>query len=281
MNAKNYGRLAVVLATAGAIGAMGLPLADAAPAVQPHYAYGALVDHSAKSFSAQGVRELSTAAAPASVDLSPYAASPGNQGQVGSCVAWAIDYSAYSILMKEQGITGAPMAPMYTYAQIARGNDQGSYPKDHFKILTSQGLDTRADYWQGDYDYTTQPTSAQRTNAAHWKLSGYTSLNTGSALKAGVQDSLAKGLPVVITIPVYGSFEKISRSAAQAYTYYPSSGEQLLGYHEITIIAYNDKGVRIQNSWGTSWGDGGFINVPWRFVTGQVQEAEAVGKLVK
>lgn len=280
MNTKSCGRLAAVLVAAGAIGAMGLPQALAAPA-QPHYRYGALLEpKSNQSFSALAMH-AAPSVAPASVDLTPYAISPGNQGQVGSCVAWAIDYSAYSILENEQGIKGNPHAPMYTYAQIARGNDQGSYPSDHFKILKSQGLDTKAHYWQGDFDYTTQPDSSERANAAHWKLSGYTTLSTGSALKAGVQDSLAKGLPVVITIPVYTSFERISRATAQNYTYYPSSGERLLGYHEITIVAYNDKGVRIENSWGTNWGDGGFINVPWRFVSGQIQEAEAVGKLVK
>src|SRR5438105_12704470 len=51
-------------------------------------------------------------AAPGSYDLSPYALSPGDQGQVGSCVAWATGYSAIGLLMTEQNINGAPMAPM-------------------------------------------------------------------------------------------------------------------------------------------------------------------------
>src|SRR5690242_18401918 len=54
-------------------------------------------------------------AAPSSYDLSQYALSPGDQGQVGSCVTWATGYTGIGLLMHEQGISGSPMAPMYIY----------------------------------------------------------------------------------------------------------------------------------------------------------------------
>jgi C1A family cysteine protease len=186
-----------------------------------------------------------------------------------------------SILENEQGISGHPQAPMYTYAQLARGNDQGSTPSDTFDILTSQGVDTMDDYWQGNFDYTTQPDSNERANAANWKLSGYTPISTGSGIKAGVQQAIASGLPVAISIPVYMSFERISRQQATDYSYYPTSGDQYMGGHEITIIGYDTNGVRVQNSWGTSWGDSGFINLSWNYLSRQVEEANAVGKLVQ
>jgi C1A family cysteine protease len=279
-------RVAIALAVAGAVGAMAAPIATAAAPAHPllsktqHRANGALPSqHRAAHSQALAVRTAPRV--PASASLAQYTVSPGDQGQVGSCVSWAIDFTAMSILENEQGISGHPQAPMYTYAQLARGNDQGSTPSDTFDILTSQGVDTMSDYWQGNSDYTTQPDTGERANAANWKLSGYTPISTGSGIKAGVQQAISQGLPVAISIPVYQSFEQISRSQATDYSYYPTQGDQYLGGHEITIIGYDSNGVRVQNSWGTSWGDSGYINLSWNYLANQVEEANAVGKLVQ
>ena len=52
--------------------------------------------------------------------------------------------------------------------------------------------------------------------------------------------------------------------------------------HEVTIVGYNTKGVKIENSWGSGWGARGFFTVPWSFFnTGDVDEIHAMGKLVK
>ncbi|GGU47075.1 hypothetical protein GCM10010211_08540 [Streptomyces albospinus] len=222
-----------------------------------------------------------SAGLPRSVDLTKYAATPGDQGQVGSCVAWSIDHSAMSILEHEQGIKGGPQAPMYTYSQIVKGQNVGTTPIDHFKIATTQGVDSKSDYRQGDFDYTTQPTAHEIRNAAKWKLSGYTPLHKGSQIKADVQAALAKGEPVNIAIPVYNSFFYLTPQQAASYSYYPAAGEPYAGGHAITIVGYNSKGVRVENSWGTGWGDHGYINLSWKYLADQVWEANAVGKLVK
>ncbi|MEE1782784.1 C1 family peptidase [Streptomyces sp. SP17BM10] len=40
--------------------------------------------------------------------------------------------------------------------------------------------------------------------------------------------------------------------------------------------------MKIENSWGTNWGDHGYFTVPWSFFdTGDVQEAHAMGKLIQ
>ncbi|MFI9271360.1 C1 family peptidase [Kitasatospora sp. NPDC052896] len=288
MTEKNtYGRAIAVLAIAGALSSVIVPAADAAPASPAHrhhhYALGALLDPARDHTHTALAPHALAADLPASVDLSNYLPSVGDQGQVGSCVAWAIDYSAIGIMEGEQGIKGAPHAPMYTYAQIAQGDDQGSYAYQHFDILTTQGLDTKADYWQGDFDYTTQPDANETANAANWKLSGYTALDTGDALVNEVKSSLAQGEPVVFAFEVYQSLEDIDASTAANYSYYPTDSElagQPLGGHEVAIVGYNDQGVKIANSWGSSWGDNGYFTVPWKFVTNQIEEADAVGKMI-
>ncbi|WP_254068419.1 C1 family peptidase [Streptomyces sp. TM32] len=222
---------------------------------------------------------------PSSFDLSTYALSPGDQGRVGSCVTWATGYSGYGILMKEQGISGSPMAPMFIYSQIAQGNDQGTWASVALPMEQKQGIDTKDDYWQGDFDYTTQPDDNERANAAHYTLSGWTQLPTsGSKAKAAIQDAISQGMPVPIGFTVHKSFMDMDAETASSYSYLPgkSNSDPVEGGHEVTIVGYNDKGVKIENSWGGNWGDGGFFTVPWSFFdTGDVDEVSAMGKLVK
>lgn len=219
-----------------------------------------------------------TTALPASASLQQYALAPGDQGQVGACVTWATGYTGYGILMREQGIGGAPMAPMYIYSQIAQGDDEGTTAAVALPMEVSQGIDTRADYTQGDYDFTTQPTAAERTNAARYRLSGSSDLTARGDLKTNVETAIASGLPVTIGFQVRPNFETLSTSS---YNYVPDTRQASLGGHEVTIVGYTSSGVTLENSWGSSWGNNGFFTAPWSFVTGsEVVEVHSMGKLV-
>lgn len=216
---------------------------------------------------------------PDSVDLSPFAPAPGDQRSVNSCVAWSLAYTAYGVVANEMGISGPPFAPMYTYAQVVQGQNIGTTPGANLDIATSQGIDTAADYTQGDYDFTTQPTAAETRNAANWKLTGYVPLKTGDQLESDVKTALSQNEPVMITIPVYQDFESMTQELAASGTYYPSPSSPLAGSHEVTVIGYNSTGVRVENSWGAGWGDSGFVTLSWKYLADQVVEANAIGAL--
>jgi hypothetical protein len=93
--------------------------------------------------------QASAAALPASVDLTPYAMPAGNQGQVGSCAAWASDYSALGYWENKQKIVGGALQPMYTYSQVDGGVDEGSYIEANLLVDQQQGIDNQSDYYQG------------------------------------------------------------------------------------------------------------------------------------
>jgi C1A family cysteine protease len=294
-HAKSAG-IAAAFATAAAITAVAAAPASAA---QPgkatphhHYATGLNITRARAAeragLAAQAHNHHLAAAlsadAPSSASLAQYALSPGDQGQVGSCVTWATGYSAYGILMNEQGISGAPMAPMYIYAQIAQGNDNGTTGNVALGMEQDQGIDTNSDYWQGSFDYTTQPDTNERANAANYKLSGYQTLPVGDGTEAAIKSAISQGSPVSIGFNVRQSFMDLSGQAASDYSYQPGddSSDPVVGGHEVAVIGYTDQGVTIENSWGSSWGDNGYVNVPWSFfTTGDVDEVYAVGKLVQ
>lgn len=214
---------------------------------------------------------------PRSFSLARYALPPGDQGQVGSCVTWATGYSAYGILMHEQGLQGAPMAPMYIYSQIARGVDQGTYAAVALTMEQSQGIDTRSDYWQGDFDFTTQPDHREKANAAHYKISGFTDLSSATDRVAAVKSAIASGMPVVVGLRLKDSIYPLSASN----DIYPDTGA-VVGGHEVTIVGYSKDYVTVQNSWGPKWGKGGFFRMRWSTITGSdTVEVNAVGKLVR
>lgn len=50
-------------------------------------------------------------------------------------------------------------------------------------------------------------------------------------------------------------------------TYLEYDGGETPGYHEVTLVGYDEHGVIVQNSWDTWWGDGGFFRLAWSYIT--------------
>ena len=262
-----------LLSIAGATVAAGsVPAAGATPA--PH-ALGALRP---AARIAPHVQTLTLP--PASVDLRQWAVTPGDQGAVSSCVTWAIDYSMLGWYSRFTGVAGEPFALMYTYSQINGGSDNGSYPTAALDVAVQQGSDTRADYTQGDYDWRDQPTDAEHTNAAHYKIKGYETLFSGAGQDASattIKNALAAKHPVAIEMAVRNGFESLGSNPAAVDDDITSG---ILGYHEVLALGYDAAGLIIENSWGTGWANGGYGRLSWRVVKADVWEGDTIDGLV-
>ncbi|HEY8096237.1 MAG TPA: C1 family peptidase, partial [Methylobacter sp.] len=237
---------------------------------------------------------------PASIDLSAWAAPIGNQGDVGSCVAWAIVHGMLGWYANRYGGPAAPrqgfyFAPMYVYSQVnlgaAQGQDRGTATAmDAMSLLASQGVDTQshynktesplaADYFKGDFDWKTQPTADEIANAAQYRIGGYNTLfayPAASGLTArangiyAIKAALAASQPVAITMRIGWDFFKLA--PYQLYddtSIYP-------GYHEVLAVGYDQQGLLLQNSWGTGWGTAGFARMAWATVDRNVIEANII-----
>ena len=228
------------------------------------------------------VIRLAAGTPPASVDLTAYAPPVGDQKQVNSCAAWATDYTALGYWENRLGIGGGVLAPMYTYSQATGGRNVGTSIEQHLAIAKSQGVDSWADYWQGAYDYSDLPTTAEMTNAANWKVSGYQQLAIGRSASStvtqqSIEAAVAAGEPVVIGIPVYDNFMSLGSAN---HGFYSGISGLYDGGHAVTVLGYDSTGVRIENSWGTRWGDSGFATLAWGYINQYAIDAVAVGQVV-
>lgn len=86
------------------------------------------------------------------------------------------------------------------------------------------------------------------------KISSYTGYASVDARK----NALATIGPLLAGMAVYNDFFAYSSGV-----YVKSSGTSLAGYHCITVVGYDDAQQCwiLKNSWGGSWGDGGFVKV--------------------
>lgn len=247
--------------------------------VAPHFTPLA----TSKAFKAQAI--------PTSVDLTPYAIAPGDQGPVGSCVSWAIGHTMMGWYSSKAG-DAKEFAPMYIYSQThidSSPDGGGSYVSEALALTEKQGVATAANYPQGDYNFTTLPTDTERAEAAQYKTAGAETLFISNGEEEGVgpeaetviKEALASGNPVGLGIPIYESFEELD---ADNYTYDlndPSTTEDYLGGRYLIALGYDDQGVTVENSWGDNWGNKGFAKLDWNWVNARVNEANYMAGIVK
>ncbi|GIF26328.1 hypothetical protein BJ973_005687 [Actinoplanes tereljensis] len=265
----SHGILAAAFVATGAVALPAIPAAAATRTSGTVHPTGALAP-TAKVAAKFKIRALGTL--PASVDLRAGAPAVGDQGQVGSCVAWSIGYSLSGYYARGIAGAGVPYAPLYLYMRTVQGTpgpNTGLSVSAALRNEQTEGIDTQADYWQGTTNYSVAPTADQVANAANYKLTGWTTLfagvQGGTRAQAAIQQSLADGTPVSITIPVYSAFDSVKSMDA-----YSSTSGALRGYHQVTAYGYDSTGLIIRNSWGTRWGSSGDAKLAWSFVNGSV-----------
>ncbi len=205
---------------------------------------------------------LSVTTLPAAVDLSAKMPSVGDQGQEGSCVAWASAYAMRGYEARQD--VWAAIAPKSTdptlnfsasfiYNQLNGGQDAGISIPAALNLMEQKGAATLADMPYVAGQFTTQPSAAALSDATHFKLSsyGYIAPTDFTSMKG----QLAAGIPVILAIQVYSNFFGLGQN--QVYTGAAGTYE---GGHAIAAVGYDDskQAVEIINSWGPYWGTAGY-----------------------
>ncbi|WP_164013863.1 Calx-beta domain-containing protein [Pyxidicoccus trucidator] len=220
-----------------------------------------------------------------------------SQGSIGSCTAWATTYYQLSHTValqygwdaKHSADNARLFSPKWTYNFINYGVDGGSYISAAYDLLSRQGATTWANI-PYDSNYTSWPVDPAvwrgalpfRTNPVQY----INQVSTPAGLER-VKELLANGYVLVygtyvnswqgMTIKNDPATPDDDAFVGKSVTYWQNGYN---GSHAMTIVGYDDtiwadinknnvvdpgeKGaLRIANSWGTGWNEGGFTWVAY------------------
>lgn len=237
-----------------------------------NYATGAELETDAQieSFSSAPTRR---AFYPPVVDLSNRFPPPGDQGQQGSCVGWAVGYAARSYYNAKSG-RGANLplsqipSPAYIYNSNANGCCScGMQIFSALDLLKFKGASSLASYPYNE-DICSPPASLERKQANGFRIQDWLALRVPSIVNSArdrdiarlnmVKQELAFGHPVVISLQTTTTF--FAGKGVWPGDGDVMCGEKPCGGHALAITGYNDKKRRFKfiNSWSRRWGKDGY-----------------------
>ncbi len=141
-------------------------------------------------------------------------------------------------------------------------SDSGASEADALNALMSFGVCSDSLWPYLPENCNVQPPSSCSVQASGHKMKnvGVFDLSDPNLIE-NVKSTLASGIPVMFGLKVYSNFENTSNGNIGM----PSG--QYLGGHEILIIGYSIDTFTCINSWGSSWGNGGFCTIPVAYLT--------------
>ncbi|MGH9075886.1 MAG: C1 family peptidase [Acidimicrobiales bacterium] len=210
-------------------------------------------------------------ALPASVDLTSRPDMPPvyDQGRLGSCtgnaIAGAVDFDNH----RQQGSFLAP-SRLWVYYQErviegTVGQDAGGQIRDGIKSVANLGVCPESDWPYDIATFAKAPPAKDYTDALGDRALVYQAVTQDLwALKS----VLAAGTPVVFGFTVYDEFESPA-VASSGIVPMPGSTSTVVGGHAVVLVGYNDAvdRFRVRNSWGTTWGQAGYFELPYLYVT--------------
>ena len=207
---------------------------------------------------------------PASVDLTSQFPPVGNQGQLSTCVAWAVAYADKSYLdgvarnltpsqLQSFNNQYSPTDLFFSIDQSKRSCNNGTFFDDAFNVLINRGVNTLASVPYDGLCYGSSPGNAYTASAN--KIKNYRRIQ-GSVNE--IKEYLAQGVPVVIGAMVNKEFQLWQGGGVLNNLNY--TGDE--GGHAMVIAGYDDSrgAFRIINSWGSAWGDNGYAWVGYDFL---------------
>jgi hypothetical protein len=232
------------------------------------------------------------ASLPRSVSLKQYSPIPGNQGLYMTCVGWSTAFTARtiseSIAMNRTSRTLSSenvFSPTHIYKNISDNEGKkGAVISYALDFMKETGIAKR------DPVETPRATTAFETiplstfnSAKRYTISGYTRLFSNwrgvpgsiSERVPPVKKSLSEGRPVLIGMNCPESFNYAKD------IWQPNESEYIdHGGHAMCVVGYDDDkhggAFEIQNSWGTSWGNEGYIWIGYKTFADFVDEAYEV-----
>jgi uncharacterized protein (TIGR02145 family) len=200
---------------------------------------------------------------------------PGNQGDNNSCVGWVVGYGMLSYEFKNiEGHTdynGSDklFSPNYIWNQKNDGNkDQSISFGTALGLVESQGCCKLTDM-PVSVSPSTLPTAIAKADAANYKLSNFYRFFTTDITK--MKFYLSRGYPIMVGIEVDDDFKNLQKNPFEkqsdgrlVWKKYTSNGRY---GHALLICGYDNaiNAFKVLNSWGSSFGNKGYIWIDYDF----------------
>jgi len=223
---------------------------------------------------------LSSQNLPSKVDLTNNLPPIGNQGQYGTCVAWAVAYNCRTFLYsKQKGLSKSqlknasnqfsPKDLFWSIDDSYKGSGcNGTNFEYAFDVMIKRGVATQNDVPYTNLGNCTKNTSAGSATAGNYKIKSFRQIKVD---KQTIKEYLANGQLVVFGAQLGDEFMNANSSSVLYSQTYGYTGQH--AYHAMVCSGYDDsKGsngaFRVVNSWGENWGDDGYIWVDENFFVG-------------
>lgn len=194
-----------------------------------------------------------------------------DQGDLGSCVGCSSAYAVAFLRRSDKDRLSTLYSALFQYyeARLADGPqwrdvDSGAYIRDSMDRLRKVGIPPATRWPYNVKKFAKTPPKSAYEEAKRWRLGAHWKCESlEDILKA-----IASGCAVVGGISLYSSSQtpEVGRTGRIPD---PKQSDKLLGGHALYFdrYSYPDRAVRFQNSWGPTWGDGGYGYVSFGYLS--------------
>ncbi|MFP4197453.1 MAG: C1 family peptidase, partial [Methanomassiliicoccales archaeon] len=221
-------------------------------------------------------REVSLAAGesemPSSVDLSEEEHFPpvGDQGNQGSCAAWALGYYAQGYLeAKDRGwdaSEGRPehlLSPAWAYNMANRGVDNGSTLEGVGKVIVDWGIPSMAAMPYDQDDHTSWGDQGAFREAPMHRADDVHEIAFDSQVVSSIKDLVSDGVPVTFGIDANqypNDFDdgNYILSSEEYQSDEVNHAQTIVGYDDAVTDDGEEGAFRVVNSWGTDFAEDGY-----------------------
>lgn len=209
-----------------------------------------------------------------------------DQGEIGSCTAHAavglLEYFERKAFGKH--IDASRLFVYKTTRNLMQvTGDTGAYMRSVMGALTLFGAPPES-YWPYDVSkFDEEPSAFLYSFAQNYQAISYYRLDppgtSNTTLLSKIKSGINSNLPSMFGFSVFSSYNQGDSNGCIPF---PTNRELLLGGHAVMAVGYDDGkkiknslpggaettgAIQIRNSWGTSWGEGGYGWLPYAYVT--------------